>query len=294
MSEYVISTSTTADLTEEYIAAHKLNIIPLSYIIDDVEYPTADGKQHSIEEVYKMLRSGVVIKTSMINGAKYDEEFRKILDSGKDLIHIELSSGISGSYANAKVVAEKLREEYPERKIYCVDSLCASRGFGLLVSYMVKMQEEGKTIEEVYDFAEKTKLNVIHWFTVDDLDFLKRGGRVSSVSAFVGGMLKIKPILNVDNKGKLIPLFKVRGRKKSITGMIDEMKKDILNPDGQMVYICHGDCIEDAEFAKKLILETFPTVADVQIGYTGSVIGSHSGPGTLAIFYLGKERYEKK
>ena len=294
MSEYVISTSTTADLTEEYIAAHKLNIIPLSYIIDDVEYPTADGKQHSIEEVYKMLRSGVVIKTSMINGAKYDEEFRKILDSGKDLIHIELSSGISGSYANAKVVAEKLREEYPERKIYCVDSLCASRGFGLLVSYMVKMQEEGKTIEEVYDFAEKTKLNVIHWFTVDDLDFLKRGGRVSSVSAFVGGMLKIKPILNVDNKGKLIPLFKVRGRKKSITGMIDEMKKDILNPDGQMVYICHGDCIEDAEFAKKLILEAFPTVADVQIGYTGSVIGSHSGPGTLAIFYLGKERYEKK
>ena len=210
MSEYVISTSTTADLTEEYIAAHKLNIIPLSYIIDDVEYPTADGKQHSIEEVYKMLRSGVVIKTSMINGAKYDEEFRKILDSGKDLIHIELSSGISGSYANAKVVAEKLREEYPERKIYCVDSLCASRGFGLLVSYMVKMQEEGKTIEEVYDFAEKTKLNVIHWFTVDDLDFLKRGGRVSSVSAFVGGMLKIKPILNVDNKGKLIPLFKVK------------------------------------------------------------------------------------
>ena len=130
MSEYVISTSTTADLTEEYIAAHKLNIIPLSYIIDDVEYPTEDGKQHSIEEVYKMLRSGVVIKTSMINGAKYDEEFRKILDSGKDLIHIELSSGISGSYANAKVVAEKLREEYPERKIYCVDSLCASRGFG--------------------------------------------------------------------------------------------------------------------------------------------------------------------
>lgn len=294
MSNYIISTSSTADLTEEYIASHDINIIPLCYIIDDVEYPKEDGTQHSIEEIYKMLRDGVVIKTSMINSARYEEVFRSILDSGKDLIHIELSSGISGTYANAEVVVEKLRKDYPDRKIYVIDSLCASRGLGLMVDYMLKMQEKGATIEEVYEFTENNKLKLIHWFTVDDLEFLRRGGRVGSVSAFVGGMLKIKPILNVNNEGKLIPLFKVRGRKKSIQGMVDQMKNDIVNPDGQTVFICHGDCIEDAEYAKKLILESFPTIASVEIGYTGSVIGSHSGPGTLAIFYMGKERFEKK
>ena len=294
MINYIISTSSTADLTEEYIASHDINIIPLCYIIDDVEYPKEDGTQHSIEEIYKMLRDGVVIKTSMINSARYEEVFRSILDSGKDLIHIELSSGISGSYANAEVVVEKLRKDYPDRKIYVIDSLCASRGLGLMVDYMLKMQEKGATIEEVYEFTENNKLKLIHWFTVDDLEFLRRGGRVGSVSAFVGGMLKIKPILNVNNEGKLIPLFKVRGRKKSIQGMVDQMKNDIVNPDGQTVFICHGDCIEDAEYAKKLILEAFPTIASVEIGYTGSVIGSHSGPGTLAIFYMGKERFEKK
>ena len=294
MSNYIISTSSTADLTEEYIASHDINIIPLCYIIDDVEYPKEDGTQHSIEEIYKMLRDGVVIKTSMINSARYEEVFRSILDSGKDLIHIELSSGISGTYANAEVVVEKFRKDYPDRKIYVIDSLCASRGLGLMVDYMLKMQEKGATIEEVYEFTENNKLKLIHWFTVDDLEFLRRGGRVGSVSAFVGGMLKIKPILNVNNEGKLIPLFKVRGRKKSIQGMVDQMKNDIVNPDGQTVFICHGDCIEDAEYAKKLILESFPTIASVEIGYTGSVIGSHSGPGTLAIFYMGKERFEKK
>ena len=294
MSNYIISTSSTADLTEEYIASHDINIIPLCYIIDDVEYPKEDGTQHSIEEIYKMLRDGVVIKTSMINSARYEEVFRSILDSGKDLIHIELSSGISGTYANAEVVVEKLRKDYPDRKIYVIDSLCASRGLGLMVDYMLKMQEKGATIEEVYEFTENNTLKLIHWFTVDDLEFLRRGGRVGSVSAFVGGMLKIKPILNVNNEGKLIPLFKVRGRKKSIQGMVDQMKNDIVNPDGQTVFICHGDCIEDAEYAKKLILESFPTIASVEIGYTGSVIGSHSGPGTLAIFYMGKERFEKK
>ena len=294
MSNYIISTSSTADLTEEYIASHDINIIPLCYIIDDVEYPKEDGTQHSIEEIYKMLRDGVVIKTSMINSARYEEVFRSILDSGKDLIHIELSSGISGTYANAEVVVEKLRKDYPDRKIYVIDSLCASRGLGLMVDYMLKMQEKGATIEEVYEFTENNKLKLIHWFTVDDLEFLRGDGRVRSVSAFVGGMLKIKPILNVNNEGKLIPLFKVRGRKKSIQGMVDQMKNDIVNPDGQTVFICHGDCIEDAEYAKKLILESFPTIASVEIGYTGSVIGSHSGPGTLAIFYMGKERFEKK
>ena len=293
MNNYIISTSTTADLTEEYLASHDVSIIPLSYIIDDVEYPKPDGTQHKIEEIYKMLREGVVIKTSMINAAAYEEYFRAFLNEGKDVIHVELSGGISGSAANAMVTAEKLRKEFPERKIIVIDSLCASRGLGLLVDYMLKLRDKGATIEEVADFAENNKLKLIHWFTVDDLDFLRRGGRVGSVTAFLGGMLKIKPVMNVNNAGKLIPLFKARGRKKSIIAMVDEMKKDIVNPDGQTVFICHGDCIEDAEFAKKLIMEAFPGITDVQIGYTGSVIGSHSGPGTLAIFYMGKGRFEK-
>lgn len=294
MSNYIISTSTTADFPDGYTDKHDVKIIPLNYIIDDKEYPREDGTQHSIKDIYKMLREGVVIKTSMINSAKYEEHFRSMLDAGKDFIYIELSSAISGSYANAKIVADELKEEYPEREFYVIDSLCASSGLGLLIDYIINMRDNGASIKEVYDWAEANKLKLQHWFTVDDLEFLRRGGRVSSVSAFLGGMLKIKPLCNVSDEGKLIPLFKVRGRKKAISGLLDEMKKDIVNPDGQQVFICHGDCIEDAEYLAKLIREAFPTIKSIDIAYTGSVIGSHSGPGTLALFYMGDKRFEKQ
>ncbi len=293
MSNFIISTSTTADFPIGYTDKHNINIIPLTYLIDDKEYPTEDGFQHTFDDFYKLLRDGVVIKTSMINTQRYDEYFRSMLDAGKDFIHVELSSGLSGSYANAQMVAEKLRSEYPDREFYVVDSLCASTGLGLLMDQLIKMRDNGASLKEIYDWAEANKLNVLHWFTVDDLEFLRRGGRVSGVSAFLGGMLKIKPICNVNDAGKLIPLFKVRGRKKALNGLVEEMKKDIVDPDGQQVFICHGDCIEDAEYVANLIREAFPTIAGVDIAYTGSVIGSHSGPGTLAIFYMGNNRFTK-
>ena len=171
-----------------------------------------------------------------------------------------------------------------------VDSLCASLGLGLLVDYAVRMKEEGKSIDEAAGWVEENKLHIIHWFTVDDLNFLKRGGRVSGVSAFLGTMLKIKPIMDVDDQGRLIPHFKVRGRRKAITGMFEKMKEDILHPEGQRVFISHGDCLKDAEFLAGLIKDEF-AIDSVLINYVGPVIGSHSGPGTLALFYYGKQRF---
>lgn len=228
-------------------------------------------------------------RTSLINADAFEKAFREILESGRDILHIEFSSALSGSLQNARTVAEKLNPLY-ENKIIVVDSLCASLGLGLLVDYAVRMKEEGKSIDEAAGWVEENKLHIIHWFTVDDLNFLKRGGRVSGVSAFLGTMLKIKPIMDVDDQGRLIPHFKVRGRRKAITGMFEKMKEDILHPEGQRVFISHGDCLKDAEFLAGLIKDEF-AIDSVLINYVGPVIGSHSGPGTLALFYYGKQRF---
>lgn len=289
MSDYIISTSSTTDLPESYIKEHGILSLPFSFIISDEQYEDNFGNSMPAPVFYNRLRNGEMSRTSLINADAFEKAFREILESGRDILHIEFSSALSGSLQNARTVAEKLNPLY-ENKIIVVDSLCASLGLGLLVDYAVRMKEEGKSIDEVAGWVEENKLHIIHWFTVDDLNFLKRGGRVSGVSAFLGTMLKIKPIMDVDDQGRLIPHFKVRGRRKAITGMFEKMKEDILHPEGQRVFISHGDCLKDAEFLAGLIKDEF-AIDSVLINYVGPVIGSHSGPGTLALFYYGKQRF---
>lgn len=289
MSDYIISTSSTTDLPESYIKEHGILSLPFSFIISDEQYEDNFGNSMPAPVFYNRLRNGEMSRTSLINADAFEKAFREILESGRDILHIEFSSALSGSLQNARTVAEKLNPLY-ENKIIVVDSLCASLGLGLLVDYAVRMKEEGKSIDEVAGWVEENKLHIIHWFTVDDLNFLKRGGRVSGVSAFLGTMLKIKPIMDVDDQGRLIPHFKVRGRRKAITGMFEKMKEDILHPEGQRVFISHGDCLKDAEFLAGLIKDEF-AIDSILINYVGPVIGSHSGPGTLALFYYGKQRF---
>ncbi len=292
MSDYIIAASSTTDLTQEYAKEHNLTLLPFSFMIDGKVYADDFGKSMSLADFYSTIRGGASASTSLVNAGVYEKFFSEMLEKKLDILYIELSSALTGSVDNAISVAEKLNAKY-ENKVYIVDSLSASRGFGLLIHYALKMQKEGKSAEEVHQWIEKNKLNFIHWFTVDDLNHLKRGGRVSAASAFVGTMLKIKPVLNVDNQGRLIPRFKIRGRKKSLQTMVEQMKSDILNPDGQTVFIGHADCPEDAQYVESLIRNEFPTITDIQIAPIGPVIGAHSGPGTIALFYVGSKRYEE-
>lgn len=291
MSKFILSTSSTADLTESYAQEHDIECLPYSFLLDGTEYMDDFGRSLSYKDFYAKVRGGSTPTTSMVNAAAYEKYFRSELDNGNDILHLEFSSALSGSYQNALTVAERLNAEYKDNKVIVIDTLCASRGLGLLVDYTRKLRDSDKTVDEAADWVEKNKRNLIHWFTVDDLNHLRKGGRLSRGAAFFGTMLKIKPVLDVDDKGRLIPHFKVRGRKKSITAMVEHMKTDIKDPDGQTVFICHGDCIEDAEHLADLVREAFPSITDIQIHYTGPVIGTHSGPGTLALFYMGKHRY---
>lgn len=288
LSDYIISISSTADLPENYIKENELECLPFSFIFNENEYEDDFGKSMPAKIFYARLRNGETSRTSMINNSAFEEKFSSILESGKDILHIELSSALSGSYQNAKTVADKLNPIY-KNKIIVIDSLCASLGLGLLIDYAVGLKKAGKSIDEVAEWVEQNKLHIIHWFTVDDLNFLKRGGRISGVSAVLGTMLKIKPVLDVDNQGRLIPHYKVRGRKNAISSLFEKMKEDILNPDGQKVFISHGDCLEDAEALAAMIQAEF-SIDSMIINYVGPVIGSHSGPGTLALFYFGKQR----
>ncbi len=292
MSDYIIAASSTTDLTLEYATENNLTLLPFTFMIDGKVYADDFGNSMPIKDFYSTIREGATASTSLVNAGVYEKFFTEMLEKKLDVVYLELSSALSGSVDNAISVAEKLNAKY-ENKIYIVDSLSASRGYGLLLHYALKLQKAGSSAEEVHDWVEKNKLNFIHWFTVDDLNHLKRGGRVSATSAFVGTMLKIKPVLNVDNQGRLIPRFKIRGRKKSLQTLVEQMQKDIRNPDGQPVFIGHADCLEDAQYVESLIKTTFPGITDVQIAQIGPVIGAHSGPGTIALFYVGAERYEE-
>ncbi|MBQ9942727.1 MAG: DegV family protein [Christensenellaceae bacterium] len=289
MSKFILTTSSTADLPNSYLEQHNVGCVRFSFLISDEEYKDDFVTSMPAGVFYNRLRNGEMSRTSMVNAASFEEFFRGYLDRGESILHIEFSSALSGSYQNAAVVAKKLNKEYADAKVIVIDSLCASLGLGLLVDYARRMRDEDKDLDETAAWVERNKLNVIHWFTVDDLDFLRRGGRVSGVSAFLGGMLKIKPVMDVNNEGRLIPLYKVRGRKKAIATMVEKMKADAIDPKNEPIFISHGDCMDDAKRLAGLIKEEWG--ADVQlINYVGSVIGSHSGPGTLALFYMGKKR----
>ena len=289
MSEYIISTSSTADLPKSYVEENGLLYFPFSFDIEGKEYKDNFGQDMSVKDFYARLRQGASSTTSMINRAAFEQGFIPHLEKGTNILHIEFSSALSGTYQNAVSAAQDLNEKYPG-KLIVIDSLCASLGQGLFVDYAVQMKKQGKSMQEVADWLEANKKNIIHWFTVDDLNHLRRGGRISKASAFFGTMLQIKPVLDVDDEGRLIPHFKVKGRKKAILELLNRMKEDIKNPDGQTVFISHGDCEEDAQALKAMIEDTFQ-VGHVMINPIGPVVGAHSGPGTLAHFYMGKQRY---
>lgn len=289
MNEYVIYTDSSADLSPALLRETGVKLVSLTYTLDGVSRKNVEDDDDALKVFYKKLREGGMSKTSATNASEFEDAFRPELEAGNDVLYIGFSSGLSSTVSAGMTVAGKLAEEYPNRKILVVDTLCASLGQGLLVYLCVQKQKAGASIEEVAAYAEENKLHLCHWFTVDDLHFLKRGGRVSAATAVLGSMLNIKPVLHVDNAGKLINVGKARGRAASIKALAEKMR-ETADPalEGQTVFISHGDCIEDANTLAAMAKEM--GAADVRIGYVGPVIGSHSGPGTLALFFLGTER----
>ena len=288
MANYVILTDSSSDLTPVLVEETGVKSLALSFLLDGKSYKnTPDGSDIPFDVFYNQLRAKKEVKTSAVNQEMFRVFMKTELDAGNDILYIGFSSGLSATYNSGAVVARELAEEYPERKIYTVDSLAASLGQGLLVYLAAKKKQEGATIDELYAWCEGIKLNVCHQFTVDDLMFLKRGGRVSAVTAVAGTMLSIKPVLHVDNDGHLINIAKARGRKASIHALFDKMKAG-FKPEYKDVFISHGDCIEDAEYLASLIKAEWGI--DAVIGYVGAVIGAHAGPGVLALFYIGEER----
>jgi len=285
--EYVIISDNTCDLPDSLYKQLGLKIMCLSYTMGGVEY--SEDNALSISEFYAKMRNGEMTKTSQITREDIEKAFTEVLDSGLDILYIGFSSGLSGSYNSARIAAEELSPKYPDSKIRTVDSLCASIGEGLFVYKAVQMKKEGKSIDEVYQWCEDNKLHLCHMFTVNDLMFLHRGGRVSKASAVEGSILGIKPILHIDNEGHLIPIGKIRGRKQSLEALVNEMDKRLGNYKNDTIGISHGDCIDDAEYVKKLVEKKYG-IKNFIINHVGPVIGSHSGPGTLALFFLGEYR----
>ena len=290
MSEYVLITDSSADLSQEMVQELGVTVLPLSFTIQGKTYRNyPDNREMDLPLFYDMLRAGELATTSAVNVAEYTQAVEPILQEGKDVLILAFSSGLSSTYQASVLAAGELREKYPDRKIYTVDTLCASLGQGLLVYLAAQEQRKGKSIEEVRDWAEKTKLHLCHQFTVDDLHFLKRGGRISATTAVVGSMLQIKPVLHVDNEGHLINIGKARGRQASLKALVDKMEKTVTEEGRKTVFISHGDCRKDAVTVADMVRERFGT-QDIRINFVGPVIGAHSGPGTLALFYLGTER----
>ena len=287
---YKLFTDVMCDLPLDYVNAHGLEVIPLSVLIDGQDYVLAADPAGAgcIEPgaFYQRLRAGADAKSAQASAEKIVEMMRPYLAQGQDILYIAFSSGLSGTCESGLAAREQLQAEFPERKIVVIDSLCASLGEGLLVSLAVEKMEAGQSIEEVAAFVEAIKLNVHHWFTVDDLNFLKRGGRVSGAAALLGTMLSIKPVLNVDDAGHLIPKEKQQGRKRALKALVDHMKDNCNDPTKYPITLSHGDALEDAQFVEKLIREQFGASVNI-INFVNPVIGCHSGPGTIALFFVG-------
>lgn len=288
MKPYIISTDCMADLPADFIQEHHITLHPLYYMLGSETYSATENTL-SEQEFYNRMRNGEMPTTMASNPEYIRTSFQSNLDAGYDILHISFSSGLSSSYNNTYVTAQEMMEENPDAKILVIDSLAASMGQGLLIYYACKKKEEGATIDEVADYIEHIKLHICHQFTVDDLFHLQRGGRVSKATAILGTLAAIKPILHVDDEGHLINIGKVRGRKRSLNALVDNMEKTIGDYENPVVFISHGDCLEDAEYVKSLVEERFG-IHTFLINYVGCTIGAHSGPGTVALFFLGETR----
>ena len=290
MSNYKIITDSTSDLPVSLVEELELHVIPMLYTVDGKDYlNTPDERELSSHDFYDLLRAGKTSTTTQINSEVFKDEVRPYLTQGLDVLYLGFSSGLSSTFNSVSIATMELKDEFPDRKVVIVDTLAASMGEGLIVYHAAMRKKDGMSIEEVAAWVEENKLHLAHWFTVDDLNHLKRGGRVSGAAAFVGTMLNIKPVLHVDDDGHLIPVDKVRGRRKSLEELVSHMEKTAINPAEQTVFISHGDALEDAQYVEKLVREHFG-VQTVYINPIGPVIGTHSGPGTVALFFLAQKR----
>lgn len=288
MANYVIYADSACDIKSDVLEKWGVPTRSLTFrfIDDDKEYSNNDM---DVKTFYDRMRAGGVAKTAAVNVATFEESFKSVLDEGNDILYIGFSSGLSTTYNSARLAAEQLAESYPERKIITVDSLSASAGYGLLVYLAVEKKNSGADIEETAEYVRGLVDHLCHWFTVDDLVYLKRGGRISPTAAFVGNVLGIKPVLHMDNEGHLINMYKVRGRKTAVAALADkygELAEDLA---GGTVYISHADCMKDVEELSKLLNSRYGATVQI-VTDVGPVIGAHAGPGTLALFFVGKER----
>ncbi|MBQ3276188.1 MAG: DegV family protein [Oscillospiraceae bacterium] len=285
--DYIIATSSTSDLPRTWLEEHQIPFIPYSYTVGETLCED-DCREETRTAVYRGMREGDLLKTSMINEFVYYDFFKDLLDTGKDVIFLDMSQKMSVSFVNANAAAKKLREEYPAQRLYVMDTLCISGGLGTLVENMVRRAEDGMSFEDVVAWGEANKLKIAHRFTVDDLKYLKAGGRVSNASALVGSILDIKPVLYVPDGGTLDVAQKVRGRKKALRAIVDGVLHDLseIDPAGLEIHILQADCVADAEFVRDEILKVYPQIGRVTITGLGVVIGAHCGPGLLTIFYL--------
>ncbi len=287
MNNYIIFADSACDIKETILDKWGVKTASLTFRFNDSE-KEYENNEMLIKEFYDKMREGGVAKTAAVNSETFLNRFDEILKGGDDILYLGFSSGLSTTYNSARIAANELRGKYPDRRIIVVDTLCASAGFGLLLKMIVDKKADGAAIEEAAKYAEDMKLHICHWFTVDDLVYLKRGGRVSATTAFVGNLLGIKPVMHVDNEGHLVPVTKVRGRKTSVTALADKLGELVMDGDYE-VFISHGDCMEDARFLADYIETKYGKKTSI-ITDVGTVIGAHSGPGTLALFFVGKER----
>ena len=289
MRYYTIVTDSSCDLPASLAVKLGIRVVPLSVFVEGKQYYNyLDGRDISFEDFYQQMGEGKMVTTSAVNVEMFKTIMESELLTGHDVLYIGFSSGLSGTYNAGRMAAAELQEEYPNSTILTVDSLCASLGQGMLVYQAALQKAGGKSIEEVRDFCEETKLKVCHWFTVDDLHQLKRGGRISGATALIGTMLNIKPVLHVDNEGKLINMTKARGRNGAIQALVDQMEKAAIEPEKQTIFISHGNCYDEAKRLAELVHERFGCKS--VINFVGPTIAAHSGQGTLALFFIGTER----
>lgn len=293
MADYILSCCTTADLTKEHFEQRGISYICFHFALDGVDYPDDLGQSVPFDKFYQAMADGAETRTSQVNVSEFEEYFEKFLAEGKDILHVCLSSGLSGVINSAQSAAELLHERYPERKIYIVDSLGASSGYGLIMDRLADLRDSGMDIDAVHDWAEAHKLELHHWFFSTDLTFYVKGGRISKAAGWFGGLLDICPLLNMDNLGRLIPRSKLRGKKRAIQEIVKRMEQcaqDGLDYSGKC-YISNSACYDDARAVADLVEARFPKLCGkVEINHVGTTIGSHTGPGTVALFFWGNER----
>ena len=290
MRNYCIVTDSTCDLPANIVTDLGITVIPMEFQLDGTTYLNyPDGRDYDFHAFYDALRAGKASTTSQVNYQTFLDTFTPILESGRDILYLAFSSGLSGTYNGSVIAANDLMEKYPGSKVISVDTLSASVGEGLLVYTAAKKREEGLSLDELAQWVTDNRLHLCHWFTVDDLNHLKRGGRISPAVAIIGTALGIKPVMHVDDEGHLIPVSKVRGRRKSLDALVEHMAETCDKPESQTIFIGHGDSKEDAEYVAKLVRQKFK-VKNIILNYIGPVIGSHSGPGTLALFFFGTHR----